>query len=106
MIGKPVPTRHYAKLPGGRQKSSDGLSCGYPLDYWRDRYICYIPAGKSVTFPDLDHFRKCHSFTGRPWWRDRHVCYIPASKPVTFPDLDHSWKCHRFTDHQPSSVKL
>lgn len=33
---------------------------------WRDRHICYIPAGKPVTFPDLDHSWKCHRFTDQP----------------------------------------
>ena len=48
---------------------TEALAC------WRDRHICYIPTGKPVTFPDLDHFWECHRFTDQP---------TGLGKPVTF----------------------
>lgn len=40
-----------------------GCHAGIP---WRDWHFCYIPAGKHVTFLDLDHSWKSHRFTDQP----------------------------------------
>lgn len=47
--------------------------------FWRDLDICYIPAGKPVTFPDLDRSCKCHRFPDPPTELGKTVTFSASS---------------------------